>query len=127
MSARTGNPTMQRAATWLAIFVTLGIAVQAYLAMSAFAGAGQDALDVHKTFGTVVLVAALVAAVVTHYGFPGRRGLVWHGAAVPLILVVQISLSRADSWLGGVHGFLAVVAGVAAGGLAAMCMRAGRD
>ena len=76
MNETTGNPAMRRATTWLALFITLGIAVQAYLAMSAYAGAGADALDVHKTFGTVVLLAALVIAVTTYYGFPDRRGLV---------------------------------------------------
>ncbi len=114
---------MRTATAALAGIVTVGAAVQAFLAMATMKGAGADALDVHRWLGSALLVVGALAAVTAMRAFPGNRGMMGHAWSVPLLMLVQTPLARADGWLGGVHGLLAVAVAVAAATLAATAAR----
>lgn len=98
----------------LALGVVAGVFVQVYLIGAYIFGAGQGALDAHKTTGwtvhgfeMLVFVAALVA------------WLPWVDIVLSLLLAVigtvQVFLASEHGWVGGVHPVLAlVVVGLAA-------------
>jgi hypothetical protein len=98
----------------LALGVVAGVFVQVYLIGAYVFGAGQGALDAHKTTGwtvhgfeMLVFVAALVA------------WLPWVDIVLSLLLAVigtvQVFLASEHRWVGGAHPVLAlVVVGLAA-------------
>ena len=98
----------------LALAVVAGVFVQVYLIGAYIFGAGQGALDAHKTAGwtvhgfeLLVFVAALVA------------WLPWVELVLSLLLAalgtVQVALANEHRWVGGLHPLLAlVVVGLAA-------------
>ena len=98
----------------LALAVVAGVFVQVYLIGAYIFGAGQGALDAHKTAGwtvhgfeMLVFVAALVA------------WLPWVDLVLSLLLAVigtvQVALASEHRWVGGLHPLLAlVVVGLAA-------------
>ncbi len=114
---------MRTATAALAGLVTVGAAVQAFLAMATMKGAGSQALDVHRWLGSALLVVGVLAAVTAMRAFPGNQGMRGHAWAAPLLMLLQMPLARADGWLGGVHGFLAVLVAVAAVTLATSAAR----
>lgn len=97
-----------------ALAVVAGVFVQVYLIGAYIFGAGQGALDAHKSMGwtvhgfeMLVLVAALVA------------WLPWVDLVLSLLLAVlgtvQVALASGHRWVGGLHPLLAlVVVGLAA-------------
>ena len=97
-----------------ALAVVAGVFVQVYLIGAYIFGAGQGALDAHKSMGwtvhgfeMLVLVAALVA------------WLPWVDLVLSLLLAVlgtvQVALASEHGWVGGLHPLLAlVVVGLAA-------------
>jgi hypothetical protein len=117
-SARRVLRFVRRAAGWLhlglASAVVLGVFLQVYLIGSYIFGAGQGALDAHKSMGwtvhgleMLVFVAALVA------------WLPWVDLVLSLLLAVigtaQVALASEHRWVGGLHPLLAlVVVGLAA-------------
>jgi len=98
----------------LTLAVVVGVFVQVYLIGAYIFGAGQGALDAHKTAGwtvhgfeMLVFVAALVAR------------LPWVDLVLSLLLAVfgtvQVSLASEHRWIGGLHPLLALfVVGLAA-------------
>jgi hypothetical protein len=98
----------------LALAVVGGVFVQVYLIGAYIFGAGQGALDAHKSAGwtvhgfeMLVFVAALVA------------WLPWVDLVLSLLLAVlgtaQVALASEHRWVGGLHPALAlVVVGLAA-------------
>ena len=98
----------------LALAIVLAVFVQVYLIGAYIFGAGQGALDAHKTAGwtvhgfeMLVFVAALVA------------WLPWVDLVLSLLLAVfgtvQVSLASEHRWIGGLHPLLALfVVGFAA-------------
>ena len=102
----------------LALAVVAGVFVQGYLIGAYIFGAGQGALDAHKTAGwtvhgfeMLVFVAALIA------------WLPWVDLVLSLLLAVigtvQVALANEHRWIGGLHPMLALVVA----GLAAMLVR----
>ena len=92
----------------LALAIVAGVFVQVYLIGAYIFGAGQGALDAHKTAGwtvhgfeLLVFVAALVA------------WLPWVDVFLSLLLAVigtvQVALANEQRWVGGVHPLLALV------------------
>lgn len=92
----------------LALAVVAGVFVQVYLIGAYIFGAGQGALDAHKTAGwtvhgfeMLVFVAAFVA------------WLPWVDIVLSSLLAVigtvQVSLANEHRWVGGVHPLLALV------------------
>jgi len=124
--ARRVLPVIRGAGRWihlaLALAVVLGVFVQVYLIGAYIFGAGQGALDAHKTAGwtvhgfeMLVFLAALVA------------WLPWVDLALSFALAVigtvQVSLASEHRWVGGLHPLLALVVIAIA---AALLMRAVR-
>lgn len=92
----------------LALAVVAGVFVQVYLIGAYIFGAGQSALDAHKSAGwtvhgfeLLVFVAALVA------------WLPWADLGLSLLLAVigtvQVALAAEHRWVGGLHPVLALV------------------
>jgi hypothetical protein len=120
---------VRRAAGWLhlalASAVVLGVFLQVYLIGSYIFGAGQGALDAHKSTGwtvhgleMLVFVAALIA------WLPWRDlGL---SALLAVIGTVQVSLASEQRWIGGLHPLLALVVLGLATTLALRAFRPGR-
>jgi Family of unknown function (DUF6220) len=109
----------------LVLAVILGVFVQVYLIGAYVFGAGQGALDAHRTAGftihgleLLVLVAALVARL------PRRElGL---SLALAVIGTVQIALASAHGWTGGLHPLFALLVLTLAAALARRSLRAHR-
>jgi hypothetical protein len=110
----------------LALAVVLGVFVQVYLVGAYIFGAGQVALDAHRTAGwtvhgfeMLVFLAALVA------------WLPWVDLIVSLLLAVigtvQVSLASEHRWVGGLHPLLALVVVGLAAALARRAIRRRRD
>jgi hypothetical protein len=109
----------------LAVAIVAGVFVQVYLIGAYIFGAGQGALDAHRTAGFTVhglevllLVAALIARL-------PRRDL---GLSLLLAVIgtVQVSLASAHGWTGGLHPLLALVVLTLAATLARRSLRAHR-
>lgn len=102
----------RRVAGWLhllfAIAIIAGVIVQVYLIGAYIFGAGQEALDLHKSLGWTV------------HGFEGVVMLAAISAWLPrvdlalsaLLFVVgtaQVALASETMWIGGLHPLLALV------------------
>lgn len=110
----------------LALAIVLGVFVQVYLIGAYIFGAGQGALDAHKTAGftahgfeVLVFVAALIA------------WLPWRDLFLSLLLAVlgtvQVALASEHRWVGGLHPLLALVVLVLAATLALRAIRRRRQ
>lgn len=93
----------------LATAVVAGVFVQAYLISAAYLGVGTDAIDAHGTVGGIVhgIQALIFLAALAAFW---RR---WTDVALSFALIaigtIQIGLSDAGDWVGGLHGLLAMV------------------
>jgi Family of unknown function (DUF6220) len=103
---------VRRGAGWLhvalALTIVLAVSVQVYLIGAYIFGAGQGALDAHRTVGftahgleVLVLVAALVA-------WLPRRDVAL-SALLAVIGTVQVALASEHRWVGGLHPLLALL------------------
>ena len=110
----------------LALAVVVGVFVQVYLIGAYIFGAGQGALDAHKTAGWTVhgfemllFVTALVA------------WLPWVDLVLSLLLAalgtVQVALASGHRWVGGLHPVLALVVVALAATLVLRAIRRRRD
>ena len=88
--------------------VVAGVFVQVYLIGAYIFGAGQGALDAHKTAGwtvhgfeMLVFVAALVAWL--------PRADIVLSLLLAVIGTVQVALAKEHRWVGGLHPLLALV------------------
>jgi hypothetical protein len=108
MSDRT-----RRALRWVVVVlagvVAAGVFAQVYLISAAYFGVGSDALDAHGTVGGIVHgIQALVflVALIAYWREWTDVGLAF---ALIAIGTLQIGLSDAADWVGGLHGLLAMV------------------
>ena len=102
------HPTAARIQQLFLAIVVLGVFVQVYLIASYIFGAGSGALDAHKAFGDVVLLAEIVAGIAGAIAWRGTP-LLRMSIALPLLGIVQILLSGADEWVGGLQGLGALL------------------
>jgi hypothetical protein len=110
----------------LALAVVVGVFVQVYLIGAYIFGAGQGALDAHKTAGwtihgfeMLVFVAALIA-------WLPRVDLVL-SLLLAVVGTVQVTLASEPRWIGGLHPLLALVVVGLAAALAQRGIRWRRD
>ena len=93
----------------LATLVVLGVFAQVYLIGSFIFGAGEDALDAHKDLGGIVHTAE----VLTFLAAIGAYWKRWSGLLMPFLLAaigtLQLGLSDADEWAGGLHALFALI------------------
>jgi uncharacterized protein DUF6220 len=115
---------VRRAAAWvhlaLALAIVAGVLAQVYLIGAYLFGAGEGALDAHRSLGFTVHgleVLTLVAALVAWLPRADR----WLSLALAVVGTVQIALAGAHRWAGGLHplGAMAVL------GLATLLARRG--
>lgn len=103
----------QRTFTWinliLAALVVVGILVQVYLITSWARGAGQDALDAHKHLGNVVHALEVLTFIAALVAFWKRWSEVAWSFALALVGTIQIGFATSHRWVGGFHGFFALV------------------
>jgi hypothetical protein len=103
---------VRRGADWLhlalASAIVLGVFVQVYLIGAYIFGAGQGALDAHRTAGFAlqgpelfVFLAALIARL-------PRLDLLL-SLLVAIVGFIQAGLANAHEWVGGLHPLLALV------------------
>ena len=103
---------LRRGAGWLhlalALAIVLAVFVQVYLSGAYIFGAGQGALDAHRTVGlsahgleVLIFIAALVA-------WLPRRNLTL-SALLAVIGTTQVALASGQRWVGGLHPLLALV------------------
>jgi hypothetical protein len=106
---------VRRALAWLhlalALTIGAGVLAQVYLIGAYIFGAGQGALDAHRSVGftlhgleVLTLVVALVAWL--------PRADRWLSLALAVVGTVQIALASAHAWTGALHplGAMAVLA-----------------
>ncbi len=107
-----------RTATWIhfifATIVVIGVPLQVYFIASAFAGAGEGALDAHSFTGGIVVHGS--EAIVFLSGLVAFWGIwKWVGWSFLLLLLgtVQIALvppdDRTNGWFHGLHGLGALL------------------
>lgn len=121
------NPSIQRGLRWAVLvsagLVVLGVFLQVYLIASYIFGAGEDALDAHVDAGGLVHLFELLAFVLAI----GAWWKAWRGIILPFALAaigtIQIGLSEADDWAGGLHGLFALIVLILAHALAVRTMR----
>ncbi len=99
--------TLLRVQLVLAALVVLGVWVQVYLIAAYIFGA--DALDAHRAVGYATFALELLVFLAALGAWWRTWGRVGHAFSLALVGAVQISLSGADDWVGGVHGLLALV------------------
>jgi hypothetical protein len=120
---------VRRGASWLhlalALAIVLAVFVQVYLIGAYVFGAGEGALNAHRTVGftahgleVLTFIAALVA-------WLSPRDLVL-SALLAVIGTVQIALAGEHRWVGGLHPLLALVVLAVAAALAFRGRRDGR-
>lgn len=103
---------MRRAFQWiqlvLAAVVVVGVWLQVYLIASYFFGA-KNALDLHKTIGyTIVHPAELLVFFVAFGAWWRSWGKIGHAFGLAALGTIQVMLTGADEWVGGLHGLLAL-------------------
>jgi hypothetical protein len=129
-ATRPAVAAVRRAADWLhlalALVLVLGIFVQVYLIGSYIFGAGQAALDAHRTVGFALqgpelflLLTALIASL-------PRIDLLL-SFLVAIVGFVQAFFASTHQWVGGLHPLLALVVLGLATALALRGMRRHRE
>jgi hypothetical protein len=110
----------------LALGVIVGVFVQVYLIGSYTFGAGQSALDAHKSMGWTVHGFEMLVFVVALVAW-----LPWVDLLLSLLLAligtVQVALASEHRWVGGLHPLLALVVVGLAAALALRAIRRRRD
>lgn len=102
---------MRRIFLWiqlvLAALVVVGVWLQVYFIASFFYGA-DDALDLHEAFGGITHIAEVLVFVAAFGAWWRNWGRVGHAFGLAVVGTVQISLTGAEDWVGGLHGLLAL-------------------
>jgi hypothetical protein len=121
---------LRRTAGWLhlalALALVLGVFVQVYLIGSYIFGAGQGALDAHRTVGFALQGPELFILVTALIAWLPRVDLLL-SLLVAIVGVVQAGLASAHRWVGGLHPLLALVVLGLAAALALRAIRRLRD
>jgi hypothetical protein len=92
----------------LAVLVVVGVFAQVYLIGAYVFGAGSDALDAHEGVGWMVHTIEMLIFVVALVAWLPRADI---GLSFGLLVLgtVQIVLSEADKWAGGLHPLFALL------------------
>jgi hypothetical protein len=91
----------------LAAAVILAVLVQVYLIGAYFFGAGQGALDAHKSIGFAVHGVEVLVLVVALIAWLPRTDILL-SLTLAVIGTIQIALASAHKWAGGLHPLFAM-------------------
>ena len=116
----------RRALQWihlaLALVIVAGVLAQVYLIGAYIFGAGQSALDAHRSLGFSVHGLEVLLLVVALLAWLPRTDR-WLSLALAVVGTAQIALASAHRWTGGLHPLGAMVVL----GLAGVLARRGLD
>jgi hypothetical protein len=120
----------RRTTAWLhlalALALVLGVFLQVYLIGSYIFGAGQGALDAHRTVGFALQGPELFILLTALIAWLPRADLLL-SLLVAIVGIVQAGLASAHQWVGGLHPLLALVVLSLAAVLALRGLRRRRD
>lgn len=111
---------------FLALAVVAGVFVQVYLIGAYIFGAGQGALDAHKTAGWTVHGFELLVFLAALIAWLPRVDVVL-SLLLAVIGTVQVALANEHRWVGGMHPMLALVVVSLAAALVRRSVRRRRD
>lgn len=98
--------TLQRGAAGLhlvlVVAIALGVFLQVYLIGAYIFGAGQAALDAHRTAGFTVHGLEVLVFVVALFAWLSRPDIIL-SAALAVVGTVQVALASATKWVGALH------------------------
>jgi hypothetical protein len=121
---------VRRTAAWLhlalALALVLGVFLQVYLIGSYIFGAGQGALDAHRTVGFALQGPELFILLTALIAWLPRVDLLL-SLFVAVVGMIQAGLASAHEWVGGLHPLLALVVLGLAGVLALRGIRRRHD
>jgi hypothetical protein len=119
--------SVRRGAGWLhlalALAIVFAVFLQVYLIGAYIFGAGQGALDAHRTVGFTAHGLELLTFVAALVAWLPRRDLVL-SALLAVTGTVQVTLASEHRWVGGLHPLLALLVLTLA---AALAFRGRRD
>lgn len=102
---------MKRPLLWvqlvLAAAVAAGVWLQVYF-IAAYSFGAADALDLHETIGEIMRGAQALVFLAALGAWWGNWGKVGHAFGLVAVGTIQISLASGDTWVGGLHGLLAL-------------------
>jgi hypothetical protein len=129
-ATRPALGAVRRAAAWLhlalALVLVLGVFLQVYLIGSYIFGAGQGALDAHRTAGFALQGPELFILLTALIAWLPRIDLLL-SFLVAIVGFVQAGLASAHQWVGGLHPLLALVVLSLASALALRGIRRRRE
>jgi hypothetical protein len=118
--------SLRRGTNWLhlalAVALVLGVFAQVYLIGSYIFGAGQAALDAHRTLGFALQGPELFILLTALIAWLPRADLLL-SFLVAAVGIVQAGLASAHQWVGGLHPLLALVVLSLAASLATRALR----
>ena len=109
---RRGLRVIRGGARWahlaLSLAIVLGVFVQVYLIGAYIFGAGQGALDAHRTAGFALQGPELFVLLTALIAWLPRIDLLL-SFLVAIVGFIQAALAGAHQWIGGLHPLLALV------------------
>jgi hypothetical protein len=110
----------------LSLAIVLGVFVQVYLIGAYIFGAGEGALDAHRSTGFAVQGLELFVFLTALAAWLPRRDVLL-SLLLAIVGVVQAGLASAERWVGGLHPLLALVVLALATALARRAIRRHRN
>ena len=92
----------------LAALIVLGVVAQVYLIGGYIFGAGQGALDAHRSVGFAVHALEVLLLVAALVAWLARADLLL-SLALALVGTIQIALASAHRWTGALHPLFALI------------------
>jgi hypothetical protein len=108
---------VRRVFLWLyvvtASLVAVGVLLQAFSIAAYVRGAGEDALDMHKTVGFLTHSVEIVVFLVALASYWGAWRRLWLPVLLPVIGTLQLfavgDTDDSGGWVNGFHGLLALI------------------
>jgi hypothetical protein len=96
-----------------ASIVVVGVLLQAFSIAAYVRGAGQDALDMHKTVGFITHSIEIIVFLVALGGYWGIWRRLWLPFLLPVVGTIQLFMigdtTKSGGWVNGLHGLFALI------------------
>jgi hypothetical protein len=108
---------MRKVFLWLyvvtASILVVGVLLQAFSIAAYVRGAGEDALDMHKTVGFLAHSVEIVVFLVALVGYWGMWRRLWLPFLLPVVGTFQLFMigdtGKSGGWVNGLHGLFALI------------------